>query len=297
MERIRCTLCGSHRLPEGGCMISSCPLHVGRALIEQDNSFKIKPPLPAGIEDTLEVRARAQSYVETGNFDQTPVVKPPTLDTAPHDLAHAPEVPHHRFSVFHESGDYAYARGLEINPTHLPIALDAMAKSGWHLVSIFGQTDSKHIGAIFRRQPDNDLWEQCLALAIRDRDRATARSDELHRVNSDLIEQRRASDAVCVDLSKKIDSLENLVLTRSQELADQDERINALQKFKEYVHERLDYAGVPLDPGGPHSANGCRVGDRLDMVLAPFPRGDPKLAVSHKKHMVHVPPFPRGDEE
>lgn len=74
-----------------------------------------------------------------------------TKDSEPEDLAHAPEVPHHRFSVFHTSGDYAYARGLEVNPMHLPTALDAMAKSGWHLCAIFGRTDAQHIGFIFRR--------------------------------------------------------------------------------------------------------------------------------------------------
>ena len=77
--------------------------------------------------------------------------KAPVIDTDPTDLAHAPEVPHHRFSVFHKAGDYAYARGLEVNPMHLPTALDAMAQSDWHLVAIFGATDSQHIGFIFRR--------------------------------------------------------------------------------------------------------------------------------------------------
>ena len=80
-----------------------------------------------------------------------PLPKAPTVDSKPEDLAHAPEVPHHRFSVFHETGDYAYARGLEVNPMHLPTALDAMAKSDWHLVAIFGQTDAQHIGFIFKK--------------------------------------------------------------------------------------------------------------------------------------------------
>lgn len=80
--------------------------------------------------------------------------RPPVVDTEPHDLAHAPEVPPHRFSQFHKAGRYAYARGLEINPTHLPIALDAMAEDGWNLLSIFGATDSKHVGFIFERRPE-----------------------------------------------------------------------------------------------------------------------------------------------
>lgn len=73
------------------------------------------------------------------------------VDTAPSDLAHGPEVPPHRFSVFHKGKRYAYARGLEINPAHLPVALDTMADDGWHLIAIFGQTDSKHVGFIFER--------------------------------------------------------------------------------------------------------------------------------------------------
>lgn len=79
-------------------------------------------------------------------------MKKPVLDSQPDDLAHAPEVPHHRFSVFHTHGEYAYARGLEINPIHLPMALDAMQKSGWALLAIFGQTDSQHIGFVFERR-------------------------------------------------------------------------------------------------------------------------------------------------
>lgn len=74
-----------------------------------------------------------------------------TKDSKPDDLAHAPEVPHHRFSVFHAGKHFAYARGLEVNPTHLTTALDAMAESGWYLIAIFGQTDSQHIGFIFER--------------------------------------------------------------------------------------------------------------------------------------------------
>lgn len=83
--------------------------------------------------------------------------RPPVLDEKPDDLAHSPEIPPHRFSMFHKGEQYAYARGLEINPSHLPIALDEMAKDGWHLVSIFGATDSKNVGFIFHRQPPSAL--------------------------------------------------------------------------------------------------------------------------------------------
>lgn len=42
----------------------------------------------------------------------------------------------------------------------------------------------------------------------------------------------------------------------------------SLAKFKAYVHARLDTAGVPTDPDSQHKAEGCRIGGRLDIVLA-----------------------------
>lgn len=51
---------------------------------------------------------------------------------------------------------------------------------------------------------------------------------------------------------------------------EQLERANKLQAFKDFVHSRLDKAGVPTHPDGPHSKEGCRIGDRLDIVLKGF---------------------------
>lgn len=42
----------------------------------------------------------------------------------------------------------------------------------------------------------------------------------------------------------------------------------ARQAFKDYVHTRLDDAGVPVDPPSPHRDAGCRIGGRLDWLLA-----------------------------
>jgi hypothetical protein len=72
------------------------------------------------------------------------------VDTAPDDLAHGLEVGKHRFTMFTKTENYAYARGLEVSPAHLPLALDAMLVDGWELVSLFGQTDAKNVGFIFR---------------------------------------------------------------------------------------------------------------------------------------------------
>lgn len=41
-----------------------------------------------------------------------------------------------------------------------------------------------------------------------------------------------------------------------------------LQEFKDYVHTRLNMAGVPVDPESPHKAYGCRIGGRLDALFA-----------------------------
>lgn len=40
-----------------------------------------------------------------------------------------------------------------------------------------------------------------------------------------------------------------------------------MSAFKDYVHSRLDDAGVEENPSGEHSKKGCRIGDRLDIVL------------------------------
>lgn len=45
-------------------------------------------------------------------------------------------------------------------------------------------------------------------------------------------------------------------------------RVDDLQRFKDWVHNCLTEHGVPEHPGGPHTAAGCRIGDRLDWVFA-----------------------------
>lgn len=45
------------------------------------------------------------------------------------------------------------------------------------------------------------------------------------------------------------------------------------KNFKDYVHQRLDRAGIPHHPNGPHTLQGCRIGDRLDIALSGLPDG------------------------
>lgn len=41
-----------------------------------------------------------------------------------------------------------------------------------------------------------------------------------------------------------------------------------LQAFKTWVHDYLDTHGVPHHPPGTHGAEGCRIGDRMDWLMA-----------------------------
>ena len=46
-------------------------------------------------------------------------------------------------------------------------------------------------------------------------------------------------------------------------------RADKLQAFKEFVHRYLSQHGVPEgDPENPHQKEGCRIGARLDLLLA-----------------------------
>ncbi len=71
----------------------------------------------------------------------------------PEDLAGLERLADYRFGTLIKGRRYAFARGLTINPTHLPAALDAMEDDGFELVAIFGKTDAENIGFIFKRVP------------------------------------------------------------------------------------------------------------------------------------------------
>lgn len=46
------------------------------------------------------------------------------------------------------------------------------------------------------------------------------------------------------------------------------DKIAKLQAFKDWVHAYLDEKGVPKEfPDGPHTKEGCRIGDRMDYVF------------------------------
>lgn len=69
-------------------------------------------------------------------------------------------------------------------------------------------------------------------------------------------------------MNMMIGEYEDRLAAHRDELAKVTAERDKLKKFKEYVHARLDAAGVPTDPDSPHKAEGCRIGGRLDIVLA-----------------------------
>lgn len=63
-----------------------------------------------------------------------------------------PDMPPHRFAMFDKGKGWAYGRGLEINPSHIPAMLDRMEEDGYTLVAALGAQADK-VGMIFQRGP------------------------------------------------------------------------------------------------------------------------------------------------
>ena len=74
-------------------------------------------------------------------------------------------------------------------------------------------------------------------------------------------------DSVCGRAYCEDDVIADIVATNDESERALRATIAKLQAFKDYVHKRLDDAGIPTHPEGEHSAAGCRIGDRLDMVF------------------------------
>jgi hypothetical protein len=83
-------------------------------------------------------------------------------------------------------------------------------------------------------------------------------------------------NAAWLTLGKVVrDSVGQTPLIEVHELAELAVKlVERLEAFKAYVHRRLDEAGVPADPDSPHRAEGCRIGGRLDLVLATMKRAE-----------------------
>lgn len=113
-------------------------------------------------------------------------VDPPVAETRPsRDVTEieTPDMPPHRFAMFDKGKGWAYGRGLEINPAHIPAMLDRMEADGYTLVAALGAQADK-VGMIFQRGPRYSSFELAHGFGTepthyhpRDGGRATEKSD------------------------------------------------------------------------------------------------------------------------
>lgn len=78
---------------------------------------------------------------------------------------------------------------------------------------------------------------------------------------------QRYADAVNKELQEEKDRLDAAEVEWFKENVKLREEIERLKVFKDYVHKRLDDAGIEKDPESVHKEAGCRIGVRLDIVL------------------------------
>jgi hypothetical protein len=111
------------------------------------------------------------------------------------DVTALERIQDYRFGSLVKGKHYAFARGLTINPTHLPAALDAMQADGFTLVSIFGQTDAQSIGFIFRIDGPNPRVDELLAantaLVLANRELRAAMREFVERVDRGEVRSTR----------------------------------------------------------------------------------------------------------
>lgn len=108
---------------------------------------------------------------------------------------------------------------------------------------------------------------------------------------ADAIDGFRAQLATA---KRENDALVAVANFATKQISDLQADVSRLVAFKEYVHGRLDAAGIAREPNGEHSKAGCRIGDRLDLALAyvlpvapegPLPwSGPPNSPAGHVAH-------------
>lgn len=68
--------------------------------------------------------------------------------------------------------------------------------------------------------------------------------------------------------SEQVESLKKQLKLTQEALTKEQADSKKLQAFKDWVHSFLDTHGVPHHPPGSHGAAGCRIGDRMDWLMA-----------------------------
>ena len=107
------------------------------------------------------------------------------------------------------------------------------------------------------------------------RESAWMRMSDKRWMQIHYVDEQGLSDAWESDEGKDVFITEctRLKLEWVAPLPSQTEEVAKLRAFKEYVHKRLDEAGIEKNPPGEHAEAGCRIGQRLDLVLCPQTEG------------------------
>jgi len=89
------------------------------------------------------------------------------------------------------------------------------------------------------------------------------------------------------DANEARSRLNGIVEPLRASLSEERQRADKLQAFKDYVHKRLDDAGIDKDPESEHKAAGCRIGGRLDIVLSERRRNEElkQQTITFEKHI------------
>ena len=84
-------------------------------------------------------------------------------------------------------------------------------------------------------------------------------------ISRQLLERSETLERDAYEADKTFAMADDLLREKNAEIAK-------LQAFKDYVHKRLDDAGVERDPESTHKVEGCRIGGRLDLVFTEIAR-------------------------
>lgn len=120
---------------------------------ERAASYKTFMDRINGYAAELEQGRITQERLRSRTIGKSPLLGEPYTPSDTIDVTDTPALPPHRFTIFTKGRQWAYGRGLEISPSHIPAMLDAMEKDGWVLHSVFGGTVADKVGMLFRRSP------------------------------------------------------------------------------------------------------------------------------------------------
>lgn len=157
---------------------------------EKSHRAKTLPPAPP-----MTPQAREDTLAKADVNKELAVEMQAALDDEPFDVLALEKVQDYRFGSLVKGQHYAFARGLTINPTHLPAALDAMKQDGFELVCMFGDPQSDKMGLIFRMVgPDprvQGLLEANTALVLKNREYRAAMQEFVDRVDAGEVRSKR----------------------------------------------------------------------------------------------------------